>query len=110
MPQIKKETNTNPTLRVLKIGEYRGFKYLVQEIVSIFMFQSVIYYRDQFYQVHNIITPEKDKEKLSDKEVLEVIGIMSAMAETTIEELERMTNPDYIPHKTALSVDKKVVN
>lgn len=80
---------------------YKGADIMIQTYR--FMFQFVMRYKGNWYQAHNIITPQKGQKKLTVLEVVDCIDMMQDMAVASVEQIIRNENPDYKPTKEQLA-------
>lgn len=62
--EVKKKSKS-PSLRIIKVLEYKGAYILVQQITRASVFQVVVFYKNNFYQAHEIIKPDKTQKDFS---------------------------------------------
>lgn len=82
-------------LKILKVFKYKEADIMIQ--TWNFMFQAVIAYKGNFYQIHNFITPQKGQKKLTIDEVVTIIAVIEDQCIATIEQLIQNADPNYKP-------------
>lgn len=73
-------------ITVLKIQEYKGSPVYIRQINND-IFEWLIVFKNEIYSSYLIITPQKDKNKLSKSDILNIVNMVLAGAETTIDTL-----------------------
>lgn len=73
-------------IKVLKAIPYKGHMMYVR-MIGTDLFEWLVVFNNQIYSSYMVITPDKTKNKLTKKEVMQAAGILWAGAEATIDTL-----------------------
>jgi len=85
----KKEVNKNPTIRFIKLATYKGYTIVVQQIISVNIFQCIVFKDGYCYQAHEIISPPVGNKEHTQEEVIKCGILMLDTAFQIVDELEK---------------------
>ncbi len=96
-------------LHIIKVTEYEGSKILIQLITKANLFQAMIYYKNEFYQLFEIIPVPEDQDAFTSEDLVKIGNLMITYAmqvtDSLIEKEIELLKPTKLKLNKAMKAD-----